>query len=75
LQVLSWALRLATSSFNLVIEIRCSLQASTSKSLHILQITTCSTQELDLLTPSSLVVNSSFKLFKLDIVSWQADNS
>src|SRR5690349_5823819 len=54
---------------------RCSSQALISKSLHLLQITTCSTHELDLLASSSLAFKSSFKIFKLEIDSWQADNS
>jgi hypothetical protein len=40
-----------------------------------LQITTCSTQGLDLLTTSSLAFKSSFKIFKLEIDSLQIDNS
>jgi hypothetical protein len=36
---------------------------------------TCSTHELDLLASSSLAFKSSFKIFKLEIDSWQADNS
>jgi hypothetical protein len=32
-----------------------------------LQITTCSTHELDLLATSSLALKSSFKVFKLEI--------
>jgi hypothetical protein len=54
LLVLSWALRLATSPFSLVMDARCSLQALTSKFLHLLQITTCSTLELYLLATSNL---------------------
>src|SRR5688572_8653633 len=56
-------------------EIKCSLQASTLKSLHLLHITTCSTQELDLLAISNLVFKSSLILFKLEIDSWHVDNS
>jgi hypothetical protein len=37
--------RCTTSSFKLEMQTRCSLQASTLKSLHLLQIITCSTQE------------------------------
>jgi hypothetical protein len=40
-----------------------------------LQITTCSTHEIDLLATSSLAFNSSLTLFKLEIDSWQADIS
>src|SRR5688500_11803896 len=54
---------------------KCSLQASTLKSLHLLQIITCSTQELDLFATSSLAFKSSLTLFKLEVVSWQVDNS
>jgi hypothetical protein len=56
-------------------ETRCSLQASTLKSLHLLQITTCSTQEVDLLAISNLALKSSLILFKLEIDSWHVDNS
>src|SRR5688500_7698839 len=56
-------------------ETKCSSQASSLKSLHLLQITTCSTYELDLLATSSLAFNSSLTLFKLEIDSWQADIS
>src|SRR5690242_13259804 len=54
---------------------RCSLQASTIKSLHLLQIITCSTQKVDLLAISNLVFKSSLILFKLEIDSWHVDNS
>jgi hypothetical protein len=50
-------------------------RASISKSLHLLQITTCSTHELATLTFSSLVFKSAFKNFRLEIESWQVDNS
>jgi hypothetical protein len=40
-----------------------------------LQITTCSTQELDLLAISNLVFKSTLILFKLEIDSWQVDIS
>jgi hypothetical protein len=49
----------------------CSLQASISKSLHLLQITTCSIDELATFTFSSLA----FKLLRLEIESLQEDNS
>jgi hypothetical protein len=52
----------------------CSLQASISKSLHLLQITTCSTDEQATLTFSSLAFKSAFKLLRLEIESLQEDN-
>jgi hypothetical protein len=52
-----------------------SLQASISKSLHLLQITTCSTVELASLTFSSLAFKSAFKFLRLEIESLQEDNS
>src|SRR5688572_6541871 len=54
---------------------RCSLQASTLKSLHLLQIITCSSREFVLLDISNLAFKSSFMLFKLEIESWHVDNS
>jgi hypothetical protein len=69
LQVLSRALRLATSLFNFAIEVTCSSYALTSKSLYLLQIMTCSTHELVSLTLSSLAFNSTFKFFKLKMDS------
>jgi hypothetical protein len=53
----------------------CSLQASISKSLHLLQITTCSIDELATFTFSSLAFKSAFKLLRLEIESLQEDNS
>jgi hypothetical protein len=53
----------------------CSLQASTLKSLHLLQITTCSMDELAEFASSNLAFKSSFKFFRLEIDSLQADNS
>jgi hypothetical protein len=52
----------------------CSLQASISKSLHLLQIT-CSTDELATFTFSSLTFKSAFKLLRLEIEPLQEDNS
>jgi hypothetical protein len=69
------ALRLATSLFNLGMVVACSLQASISKSLHLLQITTCSTDEIATLTFSILALKSAFKLLRLEIESLQQDNS
>src|SRR5688500_15552625 len=46
-----------------------------SKSLHLVQIATCSTQELVLFATSNLAFNSSLMLLNLEIVSWQEDNS
>jgi hypothetical protein len=43
------------------------LQASTSTSLHLLQITTCSTIELATFTFSSLAFKSAFKFLGLEI--------
>jgi hypothetical protein len=40
-----------------------------------LQITTCSTQEVDLLAISNLAFKSSLILLKLEIDSWHVDNS
>jgi hypothetical protein len=51
------------------------LQATISKSLHLLQIDTCSTDELVIFTFSSLVFKSAFKLLRLEIESLQEDTS
>jgi hypothetical protein len=69
LQLLSWAVRLATSSFNLRIVGAWSLH--TSKSLHLLQIDTCSTNELAIFNFSILAFKSAFNLLMLEIDSWQ----
>jgi hypothetical protein len=53
----------------------CPLQASISKSLHLLQITTCCTVELSTFTFSSLAFKSAFKFLRLEIESLQEDNS
>jgi hypothetical protein len=53
----------------------CSLQASISKFLHLLQITTCSTNELAIFTFSNLAFKSAFKFLRLEIESLQADSS
>jgi hypothetical protein len=53
----------------------CPLQAATSKSLHLLQMTTCSTHELATLTFSSLELKSTFKLLRLEMKSLQVDSS
>jgi hypothetical protein len=53
----------------------CLLQASILKSLHLLQITTCSTDELAKFTSSNLAFKSAFKFLSLEIESFHADNS
>jgi hypothetical protein len=51
------------------------LQASTSKSLHLLQIETCSIDELAIFSFSIVAFKSTFDLLRLEIDSWQEDNS
>jgi hypothetical protein len=53
----------------------CVLQASMSKSLHLLQITTCSAVDLASFTFSSLAFKSAFKFLRLEMESLQEDNS
>jgi hypothetical protein len=43
--------------------------------LHLLQITTCSMDELEKFASYNLAFKSSFKFFRLEIDSLQADNS
>jgi hypothetical protein len=61
--------------FNLRMVEACSLQASMLKSLHLLQITTCSIDELAEFASSNLAFKSTFKFLSLEIESLQADNS
>jgi hypothetical protein len=51
------------------------MQASMSKSLHLLQIDTCSKDELETFNFSILAFKSTFAFLRLEIEAWHEDNS